>query len=214
MERKMKNLVLLLVLFMLNTVCAQVSILGGPSSAFPFGTGTSYVGLHLGLEVPRDDAVSFYGKFTHQFSQVKPYINYDNNESDVFQTRMNYNIIEGGTRYYLGNGFDYGFAAYGGSTIKLIFNNVKSNYDMTQYAPTSVLNTNVKSSVFSVAFGLGGGVKYSFPRFGTIYCDLDLFYSLIQVESSQGVIANLYNNNQWRQLVFGCSIGYRKDLIW
>ena len=97
---------------------------------------------------------------------------------------------------------------------QIIFNNVKSNYDMTQYAPTTVLNTNVKSSVFSVAFGLGGGVKYSFPRFGTIYCDLDLFYSLIQVESTQGVIANLYNNNQWRQLVFGFSIGYRKDLIW
>ena len=212
----MKNLVLVLVLFMLNNVCAQVSILGGASSAFPFGTGTPYVGLHIGLEVPRDDAVTFYGKFTHQFSQSKPYINLvDNNPDDEFQTRMNYNIIEGGTRYYLGNGFDYGFAAYGGSTIKLIFNNVKSNYDMTPYdVPTTVLNTNVKSSVFSVAFGLGGGVKYSFPRFGTIYCDLDLFYSLIQVESTQGVIANLYNNNQWRQLVFGCSIGYRKDLIW
>ena len=125
---------------------------------------------------------------------------------------MDYNILEGGTRYYLGNGFDYGFAAYGGSCIMLIFNSVKGKYDdfdENVYELDEFSRYN--STFFSLGFGLGGGVKYSTPRFGTFYFDLNLAY-MIFAQSSKDQIPNQVGA-MYNPLIFNFNIGWRKDLF-
>jgi len=228
MERKMKNILAAIVLFISTGVGAQVGITGGASSLIAFGNSTPYAGFHLGLEIPRDDAVSFYGKFTHLFNQSKrsPYTAYasaiDPTNPVFFQqfgydVKMNYNMIEGGTRYYLGNGFDYGFAAYGGSSMKLIFNTVTPDYDdfnSTDYRLDPAYD--FAGSIFSIAAGLGGGIKYSFARYGTFYLDMSIDYMIFSQQSNDYIFSEVYQGTDklWGPLIFGCSLGYRKDILW
>ncbi len=223
----MKNIIVAIVLLISTGAGAQVSIMGGASSLIAFGNKTPYAGFHIGLEVPRDDAVSFYGKFTHHFNQSKrsPFLAYapaiDPTNPVFFQqfgynVKMNYNMIEGGTRYYLGNGFDYGFAAYGGTSVKLIFNSVKPDYDdynSEEYRVDPAYD--FKGSIFSIGAGLGGGVKYSFARYGTFYFDVNIDYMIFSQQSNDYIYSEVYQGNrQWSPLIFGFSLGYRKDIIW
>lgn len=223
----MKNLILAIVLLVSTGVGAQVSVMGGVSSLIAFGNSTPYAGVHIGLEIPRDDAVSFYGKFTHHFNQSKrsPYLAYapaiDPTNPVFFQqfgydVKMNYNMLEGGTRYYLGNGFDYGFAAYGGTGVKLIFNSVKPEYDdynSEEYRVDPAFD--FKGSIFSIGAGLGGGVKYSFARLGTFYFDVNIDYMIFSQQSNDFIYSEVYQGNrQWSPLIFGFSLGYRKDILW
>ena len=69
MDGSMKNLVLIIVLVLAGNVSAQVSFNAGSSTLKGFGTEKWFTGFHLGVEVPRDDAMSFYGRFTHHFSR-------------------------------------------------------------------------------------------------------------------------------------------------
>lgn len=202
----------------------QFSINGGGTLIKGFSPGLPYAGLHLGVEVPRDDAVSFYGRFTHCFA------NNDLDSAGVYLTArdintlppgysyqplvgampsMNYNIIEGGTRYYLGDGFDFGFGAYGGSTIMLVFNRVKMNYEPYDeelyYVETA---SNYEGSIFSLGFGFQGGVKYTEQPFGTIYLDVGLSYMILRQPSTNYVWPYMYN-----PLLFSFNLGYRKDIF-
>jgi len=236
MERNMKNSIVAIVLFISTGVGAQVSVTGGVSSLIAFGNPNPYAGIHFGLEIPRDDAVSFYGKFTHHFSQSKrsPYLGFAiaNNPTNPvnpqlfdYNVKMNYNILEGGTRYYLGNGFDYGFGAYGGTSMKLIFNSVSPDYELND---TSAVELNsedytvgqgydFKGSIFSVGAGLSGGVKYSFARYGTFYLDMNIDYMIFSQTSNDLTLYEVYpqtGDRQWSPLIFSISLGYRKDILW
>ena len=128
----MRSILLISTLLISGFLSAQVSINGGGSMLVGFGNPQPFGGFHIGVEVPRDDAVSIFGRYTHHFKKrsmlpVPGFLLHKTYTSsgvgilapgdlylptvDAYPT-MNYNIIEGGTRYYLGNGFDYGFAAY------------------------------------------------------------------------------------------------------
>ena len=218
----MKNILVIFVVMLSSSGFGQVSFTGGASMLIPFKQGVSpYGGFHLGLEIPRDDQTTLYGRFTHHFSQKSqeeyslyaapidftsnlPYALVSVNPS------MNYNMIEGGMRYYIGNGFDFGWAGYGGSNLMLILNKVKGNYgnyDESLYKLDDV--SRVDGSIFGVGAGLGGGVKYSDARLGTFYFDLNLNYAIFAIPSSNYVSDALYS-----PLIFNFNLGYRRDILW
>ena len=226
----MKNFALVIALVITGNISAQVSIQGGASMLAGFGNGKPFGGFHLGLEIPRDDAVSIFGRYTHHFKQKGSTIDAwavakDQNNippagySILIEAvpTMNYHIIEGGTRYYLGNGFDYGWAAYGGTSLMLVFNQVKGNYSSFDEANYELdVNSRVEGSIFSIGFGLGGGVKYSTARMGTFYTDLGVAYMLFSQPSNSMVGGAVFSdqNRQWSSLIFNFNIGYRKDILW
>ncbi len=223
----MRNVLVALLVLIGSASFAQVSITVGPSMLSGFKRDVKpWGGFHVGIEVPRDDQVTIYGRFTHHFKQsVKDslfanegyvWINPKDPTSGLFSQSigalpsMNYNILEGGTRYYLGNGFDFGWAAFGGSNIMIIFSKVKGNYQSFDESAYKIdENSRIDGSIFGIGVGLGGGVKYTFPRLGTMYFDLNLNYLLFGQPSSPTITGQLYS-----PLIFNFNIGYRRDLIW
>lgn len=211
----MKNIVLILGLLFAMSGQAQVSINAGTSMLVGFSTPGPWNGLHVGVEIPRDDAVSLYGKFTHYFRRMgetypmgatytDPVTGQQGYTTIMATTTMDYNVLEGGTRYYLGDGFDYGFGFYGGTHVKLIFNSVKLKLD-TEVENPDMMN----GTIFSAAFGLGGGAKYSTVRFGTFYLDANLAYIILGQASSDQLDGRMYNS-----LLFDFNLGWRKQLTW
>ncbi len=212
----MKNIVLIAFLIATSGLFAQVSVNGGGSMLLGFGAGKPWGGMHIGIEIPRDDAVSFFGRYTYHFKNTErdsstyelevtdPEYGYVSFENTQGKTSMNYHILEGGTRYYIGNGFDYGWGAYGGSSIMIIFNTIKVGF-----ASPYESNTFRDGSVFSVGLGLGGGIKYSMATVGTIYLDASLNYKILNQASQPYVSDNLFTN-----LIFNFNLGIRRDIIW
>lgn len=219
----MKKLLIIVMLTLVAPAWSQFSINGGGSLLVGFGAPRAWQGIHIGFEVPRDDALSFYGRITHHFFQG------DQDSISLLATAidptttpnainfrglpsMNYTILEGGTRYYLGNGFDYGWAAYGGTKLMLLFNSVRMKrqsdaFDESLYEIDA--QSGREGAIFSLGGGFAGGVKYSLPRVGTFYTDISLGYMLLAQASNAGVYSQLY-----RPLVFDFTIGYRKDILW
>jgi hypothetical protein len=221
MDGSMKKLMAIFgLIFLGNVASAQVGLSGGISMLKGFGTPKPYVGMHLGVEIPRDDAnsiygrVSFYGKQREEFksSTYVTAINPSTNPYSLnvgYQSSMNYTILEGGNRYYIGDGYDSGFGGYGGGTVMLIFNSVKRNYDdfdQTLYTlPSTELS---KGSIFNLGFGLNGGLKYTFAGIGSIYGDASFGYMILgQASNATASSTTLYSN-----LIFTFNIGFRKEL--
>ncbi len=216
----MRSCFLIIALLVVGNVSAQVSINAGSSTLKGFGTPQWFTGFHVGVEVPRDEGMSFYGRFTHHFSRTgdslgvgavaintttTPYV-----VNVMSAPQMNYNIFEGGTRYYLGDGFDFGWAGYGGATFMVIYNKVKTTYsdfDDTKYKVDE--SNNRDGAIFAIGAGLQGGVKYSMPRVGTFYTDMSMGYMLLGQKSTVTTYDGLYSN-----LIFGINVGYRRDLFW
>lgn len=224
----MKNILAFVAILISLAGTAQVSVMGGMNLLKSFSPDRPYGGFHLGVEIPRDDAISIYGRYTHNFSQagveaITPqdyaiYIEPRDPMSGAFgeyigaTPKMNYHIIEGGTRYYLGNGFDYGFAAYGGSNLMVIFNKVKLDYDPfdeVTYQISDDYSYYSDGSIFSLGFGLGGGVKYTMAPYGTFYFDANVNYLILGQPSNDRVYGGMF-----RQLLFTFNLGYRKDFMW
>jgi len=228
MESSMKKFLVVLVMIALGgTATAQVGISGGGSMLKGFGTPGVWGGLHFGLEIPRDDAISIYGRLAHHFARsgqdsiftsaiandvtTTPYVIDVNGVS-----RMNYTTLEGGTRYYLGDGYDFGFAAYGGSNLMLIFNGVRNrfdNFDQTEY--TLIDNSGGdRGSIFSLAFGLSGGMKYSLEEIGTFYFDLSLNYVIFGQASNDAAAQQFAQGGLYQPLIFTFNAGFRRDITW
>lgn len=220
----MKKLLVILVLAMAGNSFAQIGVSAGGSMLKGFGKPRPWGGIHFGIEVPRDDAISIYGRVTQHFKQENQdsisttVIARDFNTSPYTKlvsgiSSMNYTVIEGGTRYYLGDGYDFGWAAYGGSNFSLIFNTVKTNYqdfDETLYEFQD--GSSRKGSIFSLAFGLGGGAKYSLEEVGTFYFDLGLSYILLFQPSNAMAQAQFNSNGLYSPLLFNFNLGFRRDL--
>lgn len=221
MDGSMKNSLVIVVLMLVGSVSAQVSFNAGSSTLKGFGTPKWFTGFHVGAEIPRDDAMSFFGRYTHHFSRfgdttligavandpatTTPYI------QQVAATHgMNYNIFEGGSRYYIGDGFDFGFAGYGGTTFMIVYSKVKSRYsDYDQSLYTIDESTSRDGAIFALGAGLMGGAKYTVPRIGTFYSDFSVNYLFLGQASTENIYADMYSN-----LFFSISVGYRRDLFW
>lgn len=210
-------------IFLGNVASAQVGLSGGVSMLKGFGTPKPYVGMHLGVEIPRDDAnsiygrVSFYGKQRDEYKSTTYVTAIDMSTSPYslnvgYLNTMNYTVLEGGNRYYIGDGYDSGFGGYGGGTVMLVFNSVKrkyDDYDQTKYVlPTTELP---KGAIFNLGFGLNGGLKYTFAGVGSIYGDASFGY-LILGQASNGTAISAYNSSLFSSLIFTFNIGFRKEL--
>ena len=140
---------------MCSSMNAQVSLSAGMGTIKGFTSDNSHFGFHGGLELPRNNDVTFYGRFGHYFSRIN-----ENSEQmitvykedytipdDVLpyniqvprSRTMNYTTIEGGTRYYIGNDYDNGFSGYGGTNFMLLFNSVKEEYGNSFEDPYNII---------------------------------------------------------------------------
>ena len=224
-----KIIAIALGLFMSNSMNAQVSFSAGTGIVNGFGTDKSFFGLHAGIELPRNNDVTFYGRFGHYFSRPDDntgtgtvIIQDLTNTSLPYQLQVNYastfnyTTIEGGTRYYLGNDYDNGFSAYGGTNFMLVYNSVKLQYETTDITGTYEwandyelqATDDQRGVIIGLAIGLQGGLKYTIPAVGTAYFDVSGQYSIL----GQANNATASNTNQYSQLFFVFTVGFRKDL--
>ena len=208
---------------------AQVSLSAGMGSVSGFTNNQSHFGFHAGVELPRNNDVTFYGRLGHYFSRseeegtTRTVIIQDlNNVSLPYQLQVNaresfnYTTIEGGTRYYLGNDYDNGFSAYGGTNGMLFFNTVKLDYDKSDITGTYEWENDYalptsdedRGLILGIAVGLQGGLKYTIPAIGTAYFDVSGQYSILAQGSN--TLAN--NSDQYSRLFFVFTLGFRKDL--
>ncbi len=203
---------------------AQVGVTGGASFLKGFGIDGLYKGMHLGVEVPRDDMVSFYGRMiitlpnyttdTMQAAAIDPSTTFP---SQVFaETKFgnSYLNLQAGTRYYLGSGYDYGFSAYGGSIFELTTMGVtrhnQESIDESKYVFVDNSGqpvTDTRGRVLGFSLGLNAGVKYNVP-FGLFYFDLTGSYLVFGLPSNR--LAASYNS--FAPLSFGFNLGFKKEI--
>lgn len=228
MVRAIKNTGLLLLLLVSSPVSAQFSLGGGPSTLFEFGNKRPFYGLHFNFEIPRNNEVTFYGRVTYHFNQNKDeaFGNLAAIAKDVntepqwvnvpidYLTSINYVMIDGGTRYYLINGFDEGFSLYGGTNIGLIINSVRygtriGDYDSENYTldPGDFGNGRDKGTIIRMAVGFTGGLKYTIPTVGSFYLDFNPHLTIFGIPSSNNIPGSIY-----RPVFFNLNIGFRKEL--
>lgn len=220
----MQRRILFLFLLITSLSQAQTGVSGGLSLIKGFGVPKPYPGIHLGVEIPRDDEVSFFARITATLSNyvsdsvmveaIDPMTSPQTDYKRV-SVGMNYFNIEGGTRYYLGNGYDYGWSAYGGSLLMLSFNPIRmrkdEDFDETKYRftdPSTGQELGSKGSIVSLSFGLNAGVKNHFA-FGMLYFDINLAYALFALPSNQFASVN---SGSYSPLILGFNFGFRKDL--
>lgn len=217
----MRQLLLLACVALTFVGWAQTGVSGGLTMIKGFGVPKAYPGIHIGVEIPRDDEVSFYGRVTSTLSNQSDEVAQANAEARdpmtspqvktvSYRTKMNYINIEGGTRYYLGNGYDYGWSAYGGSVFMLSINSVKADFedfDESLYELEPGLTD--KGRIIALNLGLNAGVKNHFT-FGMLYFDMTLGYALFAIPSNK--IASQGGSLLYSPLTFGFNFGFRKDL--
>lgn len=231
MVGSMRILILTLFAALTASSWAQYSIGGGTSMLFQFGNNKPFGGLHFNFEIPRNNEVTFYGRVTYHFRQnsvqnvgeeypvyaygIDPNTNpYTIEVPYSFKESFNYFMIDGGTRYYLINGYDEGFSLYGGTNIGVVINSLKyryelGGYDQTKYyvpEATPAYDRGDKGTVLNLAAGFSGGVKYTIPGRGTFYFDFNPAIMLFGMSSKTDLESTLYRN-----VVFNFNIGYRKE---
>lgn len=229
MGKSIKGILLLTILSLTVNSYAQVSANVGGSMLIGFGAPKPWGGLHLGLEIPRDENVTFQIQYQYMFKQkMDEPINTFAFANEITTTpytipvsytpTMDYHIISGGTRYYLGNGYDYGFAVYGGATFSLIFNSVRSknsDYDTDNYHLEEVDESLQRATIISLSAGLAGGVKYTIPNIGSVYLDAGLSYMIFHTDNKGNqVLSHLFNERLYNRLLMNFQIGFRKEITY
>ena len=213
---------ILLVTFLASNLFSQLSLNGGLGTLNGFGVKKTFFGLNLGLEYPKSNQTTIFGRIAYYI----PRNNIDSTEnfsyatsSIPYQLLRNYIVstgyltIEGGTRYYLLNGYDNGFSIYGGSTILVCVNKIKRNYGDWKYTFNEANYENygdTKGTILNLGVGLQGGLKYTFPSIGTFFCDLSGNYLIIR-QASNGVVNESTNYPFNSAMLFTFNLGFRKD---
>lgn len=220
----LKRIFFILLVFSLTNLDAQYSVSMGLNTLSPFGTSQKYMGFHLGGEFPRDNDVSmylrasFYGKkkldpLLYQESTIQLEAIDPNDFNVAFVsgvTTFNYTTIDGGLRYYLLDGYDNGFALYGGSNLMGVFNQAKfkvAEYDQTKYRLP--LGIPLTGTILNIGMGLSGGAKYTIPGVGSIYLDATFDYLLVSLPSNTQ--ASSIASNFYSPILFSLNVGFRKD---
>jgi hypothetical protein len=215
---------ILLFSFLASDFFSQISANAGLGTLNGFGVEKTFYGINLGLEYPRSDKNTLFGRISYYIPRneddstlesvyaisttTSPYSLQRN-----FIVSTGYLTVEGGTRFYLINGYDNGFSVYGGSTVLLCVNNIKKKfadwdypYDEAEYQ----YNGDSKGTILNLGVGLQGGLKYTIPSIGSIFCDLGGSYLIIRQASNNTV--NLSTNYPFNSaLLFTFNLGFRKD---
>lgn len=199
---------------------AQLSISGGTNLLNSFGVSKTFYGLHIGAELPQNSLVTFYGRLNYFFPRaemdsssavavgkdftVNPYqinVKYLNTTSFI--------SVEGGTRSYVGNGYDNGFSGYGGGKTSLLISRIGAkvnDYNTGLYTIDD--ETLGKGSILGICLGLQGGIKYTFPGFGSLYLDGSIDYLLFAQPSNQSIYTSYY---PVQRIIFITTVGLRKE---
>lgn len=216
-----KNGLILLFVLVGFQLMAQFSINAGTSLFNNFGIGTNFYGFDFGAEYSDSDDQSYWGRISiypgkNNMNVDSVYLtNVDPNQNFKnlgYTIRTSYTQISGGSRYYIGDGYEYGFAAFGGYKFSVIVGTAKFEYD--EYDKQKYIlpdNAPFRSQILFLGIGLNGGVKYSFGTAGTVYLDFSADYGLINSRSNDGI---LYSDYLRTNVFFGINLGYRKDLNW
>lgn len=238
----MKLLIAVSLMFVGFASFGQYSIGGGASTLFQFGNNKPFGGLHIVAEFPRNNEVTFYVRANYLFKQnlsqsVRDLYEEQQNASypDLyivgkdpsvtpqskiipynFKQSFNYFMIDGGTRYYIINGYDEGFALYGGTNIGVAINSVKFRYQLDDYDTSrykleydvkdDYYNYGSKGTVLNLAVGISGGLKYTFPGRGTFYFDFNPALMVFALPSQPDIETTLHKN-----VIFNFNIGYRRE---
>lgn len=199
---------------------SQFGVAGGVSVLKAFGTPKPYIGFHFGGEVPRDDQVSLYGRISFYGKQKEEIDNYTyvtafdpttnpNMQMITYKNSFNYTMLEGGTRYYIGDGYDSGFGAYGGGNVAVVFNTIKRSYGDYDQSKYELSSTELpKGSIFNLGFGLGGGLKHTLAGVGTFYFDASFSYLILSIGSNTTATSGA---NMYSPILFAFNLGFRKD---
>ena len=204
---------------------AQYSITGGLNGLTVFGGAKRFGGFGLGFESPKDNEetfyvrVNFYGKRMLDPSIGQASITLDNIDKTDYtvmsvtgDSYLNYTTIDGGTRYYLFDGYDSGFGLYGGSNVMGVINQAKiklQDYDHSKYRLPA--GSSLTGTVLSLGVGFNGGAKYTFPGIGSLFLDANINYLLLSIPSNDvaKIITPYFTNNS--PLLFSINLGFRKD---
>ena len=210
--------------FLSSEFFSQISANAGLGTLNGFGVKKTFVGLNLGLEYPRSNQTTIYGRIAYYV----PRNNIDSTLSSAFAistttspyslprnyiVSTGYLTIEGGTRNYLINGYDNGFSVYGGSTVLLCVNNIKNKFADWNYLYNESDYENYgdsKGTILNLGVGLQGGLKYTFPSIGSIFLDFSGNYLVIR-QASNEMIGESTNYPFDSALLFTFNLGFRKD---
>jgi hypothetical protein len=217
----MKILALIFTIFLFSNVSlSQFAVGGGPALLKAFGVQQPYLGFQIMGEYPIDEQSSYYGKLSfygkHNGLSTLVAVNaIDINTQPSFleinsRNSFNYTSIEGGRRYYFGNGYDYGFAPYGGTHLMAVFNTAKLETDDFDQSKYQLANIETKGNIFSWAFGLSGGIKNDFT-WGTLYFDASFDYFIL-LQSTNNLATSSFNEHG-SQLLFTFGLGYKKTIF-
>lgn len=205
-----------------SSVFSQFGIGGGLSGLYGFGSPKSFSGFNLLAELPQDDEMTYFGKITYLFPRTddKSYLEFLNNNNPMlsgqtfeYNFSMDYLLLEGGKRYYIGEGYESGLAGYGSSNIVLILNSVRKNFDYKEFNASDYNIETVspeRGRIFSLGLGLNVGGKYTVPSInGAFYADLGLNYLLLQPMFSNQT--SVGGSTFIRSLFFTFNLGFRKN---
>ncbi len=202
-----------------SAASAQFGLSAGPTLVKSFGSPRPLVGFHASGEMSRDDQSSYFGRisFMPGAKENEIYrVALTGNDPTApyaetsFTTKTNFTRIEGGARYYLGDGYETGFAVYGGSKLVIAFNKIKADYqpydEVLYRLPDGIAPF---GTVFGFGFGLQGGVKYGITGLGTLYFDIGFDY-LFALSANNDMY---YFSSYLNQPLFSFNLGFRKDLF-
>lgn len=212
---------------MISLMSAQISISAGVGKLNGVGTDRNPFIVNLGVEFPRSSDLTFFMRATYgprisdtntRYANVTP-IDVNTTPTSLtipYHIRCQTLYFEGGTRSYMLNDYDNGFALYGGSVFGFGINTTDakfSKYDYTnahEWEGKYILPNNnaTKGSIYYLALGIQGGMKYTIPVKGTIFFDITGTYSLLDLANNDAALQSF----TYSPLNFLFQLGYRKDL--
>jgi hypothetical protein len=218
----MKFIGLIIVLLVNYNTFSQTGISVGGSLISGFGSHKNLPGINLGIEIPSDNETSLFirASFTTRstysesvlFQAIDP-LTSPVVKSGVCDFKNGMFNLEGGTRHYLGEGYDSGLALYGGYIVMLNTNGVvrkeATGVDETKYEFVNSLGEPYpkKGSIVSLNIGLNAGFKKHFGV-GMVFFDVTAAYSILGLSSNN--LANEYGT--YSPLIFAFNLGFRRDL--
>ena len=218
-----KYLLPLLFLVLSFDLSAQISLNAGIGTLNGFGVKKTFYGVNLGLEYPRSNQSTIYGRIAYYIPRneddsTQAYASGISTTTFPYTLQRNYTVstgyltVEGGNRFYIINGYDNGFSFYGGSTILLCVNNLKKKFADWDYPYDEEKYQNYgesKGTILNLGVGLQGGLKYTFPSIGTFFCDFSGNYLVIR-QASNDMVGESTNYPFESALLFTFNLGFRK----
>lgn len=213
---------LIIVLLVSCNTFSQTGISIGGSIISGFGNRNKLPGINLGIEIPSDNETSLFIRASFStrstysesvlFQAIDP-LTFPVVKSGVCDFKNGMFNLEGGTRHYLGEGYDSGLALYGGYIFMLNTNGVvrkeATGVDETKYEFVNSVGEpySKKGRIVSLNVGLNVGFKKHIGV-GMVFFDVSAAYSILGLSSNN--LANEYGT--FSPLIFAFNLGFRRDL--